>query len=524
MDKNLLFLHGECIKEDFLSRFPGLPPDSQPYTLTGYAAENTASGRSFLRPCPESQVNGLLIFADDDLLWAMDQWKQLPLLRREELPGPKAGQSLSVYLANAAPDTALAPEPSAELENFLRLYQENELGKCDVHLMFPCSFEAFQPPRSPSRDVLGEGFVRQLYQVNREEFAGSYLRLERGCIGIFSFGVDFPGSEGKHIQTGFVHYSLHKATQIGTLSILFPSTAVSALQILNVFCSNALTLFQSGVYTPFLSWLQKEYGLFVYGSPRAVLFAYNSLAKEQLMGCLAMERHPMSELVGSTLTSYAADNFAQYNLAEVYASSKCLIEIEKECCLKLENRLAMEALEIFFVELLQMQSASVRRVCSRVLDYLNSSEVLEGVKNYQKLITLSSEMSAAILFFDYDYFLYPTVSIACRKISQRFGMEEEMEKYYKYREILEQMINLAQEQREKIENDNMNLLLLILTLVQVLPTFVETCQMTLEGTWSGTILLSWCLSIAFCAVLCGVFRRYKKNKVRQVSRSQKRSI
>ena len=131
-------------------------------------------------------------------------------------------------------------------------------------------------------------------------------------------------------------------------------------------------------------------------------------------------------------------------------------------------------------------------------------------------------MSAAVLFFDYDRFLYPTVSIACKKISQRFGMEEELQKYYQYREILEQMINLAHEQREKIEGDNMNLLLLLLTIVQVLPTLIDTFSMIQSNSFSPSILLSWLYSILACGLLVGLFSWYKRRTIRRINKARKR--
>lgn len=203
---------------------------------------------------------------------------------------------------------------------------------------------------------------------------------------------------------------------------------------------------------------------------------------------------------------------------------KCLVEISHSCELSLVDRLAVESVEIFFMELLSMQTASIHRICSRVVSCMRQGPGAYGQKDYDHLIALSQEMSSVVLFFDYDQFRYPTVTIACKKISQRFGMEEEIDKYYKYREILDQIINLSNEQREKISGSNMNLLLLILAVVQVLPTFVETFQMTLEGTWSPSILLAWLYSVASCAALCGLFSLYKRRQLRRTHRNQKRSI
>ena len=521
MENCSLFLFGECAEAAFLSHFPVSLQPCSPYTLSGYALRYAENGRSFLVPSSGEQVSGLLCDAQNTLLWAMDQWKGIPLLRRTA--AQTACGEVYIYENNAA---AVCEPPELPLEDALEqfscLYAENELGKCDVHLMFPCSFEAFHRPAAApeAADAITAGFLSQINRANAEEFNGEYLTLRRGALGVYTFQIGFSEDDrAKHFQPGFVYYSIHEETQIGTVSIVFPNTLISALQILNVFCSDMLEISGGGC---FRNWLQRECGLSVHGTPRAVLFAHNPMEHTQIIKCLAMERSPMAPLIGPTLQSYAADNLAQYDLAEVYASPKCLLEIEKRCCCDLSERLGTESLEIFFVELLSMQTASVQRICSRVLNYMKETEELGGEKDYDRLISLSNEMSSVILFFDYDRFLYPTVTIACKKISQRFGMEEELQKYYQYREILEQMISLSHEQREKIEGDNLNLLLLILTLVQVLPTFVETFQMFLEGTWSASILWSWLYSIAACALLCALFGWYKRRQIRRANSKRKR--
>lgn len=134
--KKLVFLHGECAEALFLERFArcgaGLEEiaAARPYVLAGYAAGVTGQGRAYLREEPGAEIRGLLCPAGEELLWALDQWKNLSVFIRRSVTGPD-GTQLQGYFLNAE-----APAPpweglEAELERFQAMRAENELGKCD---------------------------------------------------------------------------------------------------------------------------------------------------------------------------------------------------------------------------------------------------------------------------------------------------------------------------------------------------------------------------------------------------------
>lgn len=119
-------------------------------------------------------------------------------------------------------------------------------------------------------------------------------------------------------------------------------------------------------------------------------------------------------------------------------------------------------------------------VCNKVYSYLNDN-LGNGNRNANEtLFELSKEASNAILFVDYKKLRYPTVRVSAKRIAQRFGIEEDMEKYYKCREVLEQMISIDTIENENIENRLMNQLLLLLTMLQVLPTLYQVTRSLLQ--------------------------------------------
>ena len=68
----------------------------------------------------------------------------------------------------------------------------------------------------------------------------------------------------------------------------------------------------------------------------------------------------------------------------------------------------------------------------------------------------------------------------------------------------------------------MNLLLLLLTIVQVLPTLIDTFTMIQSNSFSPSILLSWLYSILACGLLVGLFSWYKRRTIRRINNARKR--
>ena len=113
MENCSLFLFGECAEAAFLSHFPVSLQPCSPYTLSGYALRYAENGRSYLVPSSGEQVSGLLCDAQNTLLWAMDQWKGIPLLRRTA--AQTACGEVYIYENNAA---AVCEPPELPLVSF----------------------------------------------------------------------------------------------------------------------------------------------------------------------------------------------------------------------------------------------------------------------------------------------------------------------------------------------------------------------------------------------------------------------
>ena len=129
-------------------------------------------------------------------------------------------------------------------------------------------------------------------------------------------------------------------------------------------------------------------------------------------------------------------------------------------------------------------------------------------------------MSNAIMFMDRKRFLYPSVRISSRKIAQRFGINEEIEKYYKYREILEQKIELNIADREKIEGNTMNFLLMTLAMIQIIPILKEILNLAFTEEIKPEDMISLVCSLLVCIFLYAVYRIFRTRTIRKLYKSR----
>ena len=173
----------------------------------------------------------------------------------------------------------------------------------------------------------------------------------------------------------------------------------------------------------------------------------------------------------------------------------------------LTERLNLEAVELFFLELLMMQEAAIARVSDRTYDLFREGLYREDSSGSQeKLFSLSQEAASAVLFVNFKKLRFPTVRISFKKIAERFGIAEGLENYQTCREMLEQMIAINTAEAEKADGDLMNLLLLFLTMMQVLPVFADLVRYMMGGQWNLVDIISSLGGAAGCLTLYILYR------------------
>jgi hypothetical protein len=285
---------------------------------------------------------------------------------------------------------------------------------------------------------------------------------------------------------------------------MFTDVDEHAVNLLEAFGAEYLTVKHEGTEHIVEDWLN-SFNITVCGRQKAVVFAHSPFPSEQqVLQILSLES--TSCIIGRDLNAFARENIAEYDVATVYASRDCLLEIEKEYSPSLTDRFETQAIELFFVELILLQIASIGHACGNVIDYMSKHSYTSNNNDNRLLLELSEQVYSVTNFMDFNQFRYQTVRSACRRISDRFSVPEEIEKYYKYRAIVEQMINISTGERMRIEESNMSLLLLVLALIQIVPILMSIFEMVYEGKFTIVSLLAWISSLASCFTIYIIFR------------------
>ena len=465
----------------------------------------------------EQQIDGYVFYLNDEQLWQMDRFFLTPIYVRKEVSVHSKEMIFNAYYYIQENNNYHFDFYNADIFN--HLIGKNKLGKYDLHLLFPCSlydFNEMQESQAPSDFVVQ--FLNSLRDRNDLEFKGDFVKkLSRYFLGYYSLYVYVDGEV--YSNACMVTLSKHENTNVGVMNISIIAGTVPGHYILEDFCGRILGI--GDQYTKIEEWCENK-GIKICGSPRSVIFTQDKIEEESILNALISEANPSGKINGIGFTKKLNENLAQYNTATVYASEVALIELEKfnQNKLNVVNRVSNQTVELFFIELLLLQDAAISRINTKILFYLEHEIKNKALANDNILDDLVCESAQAILFFDLNEFLFPTVRLSAEKVADCFGIERQMENYEKYKDILGQLIAIRDERQERIKNSSLNTILLFLAIAQVLPLFITAFRkvMYAELTVDDLIISLMCFAASFTIWL--VFRimtsiHYKANSNRK---------
>ena len=511
------------------------------YTIKGYSNAYLISGKTVLIKDRTAETYGEILSVSDKTIWAIDQWKELPIVDREIIKVEYDDSILDVFIYTTKSNAFLIKDNCVDvrksMDYYLSLKNGNRSSYVDLHMLIPCSIsqESSLTKQNDNSSVLGSMLCEKInYSINNE-FKGDFIKKEkRGLIGKYFFIYNYGAGaeyqfEKQHeektvSQACIVSYSIHQPTDLAVIDIFMPSVLASPQELMAFFCYQKFKLSDGNNIMEFEKWLE-SFGLEVHGTKRNVVFSSVPMEATDLLNSLASESTPMGNIIGQSFVEASKNNIAQYDTAEVFLSENTFVEIFNDFRIDLSERIDYQCVELFFLELILFQDAAISRVCDHInyrIDF--EKQNLSTKREFSDLDDLVFESAYAIRFWDIDQFFFPTVRISAKKIAECFGLTRQMEKYNQSMEILEKLISIRDSKIDETESKLLNSLVLLLTIVQVLPSFFEIVRAIISNSVTVNDIVSVFVSCGTSAAILGIYVIIKKIKINRRFRMNKKEL
>ena len=501
-----VFVFGEFDGTNIKMICPSATVVEREYTVRGYSAHCNKDGRAFLR-ASEGSVTGIIIECSKEELWSLDQWKDVLLLQRKRI-SDGIDTYFSIYQADESENNEYATD--RQMQAFAQRRNNcQSLRMADVHLLIPGHFVK-TAPGDAKRAFLGRKLQDKIYKTTLSEFNSDFLKDTcRFALGDIEIVL-----EDGYVQRAVLTLMHHNKTKLCVADIYIPANLASTHEILCAYCGNFLNLRYRGKDTT-INGLCEDIGIKQYGTRRSMVFSYEKISEELLLNILVNEERPMGKIMGSHFKDIISNNVAQYDTAKVYVSEATMIEITDNIENDLFERISSQAVEIFFVEMLLLQDASVSKMYNRVQEEIENERRNPFRDDAGRIISaLVDESAYAMNFTDYQQFYFPTVRVSAWKIAKAFVIDSIREKYDRSKEILEDMVEKHNTEISKSENKFENQLLLVLAIL----SGIEPLSMGLD-LWLNNEGMSYFLSIILLCILWLAFFTLRKAKRRKLQRA-----
>lgn len=526
----LLFECGELVNEYTQMVMFGVAVNYGSAIMRNSKAYINENNRSLILSDETSCTSGNVLKLTGEQLWKVDQWKDVPLLERLKGIVELDGENIEVYYYSTRINNKNNIYPmeeitgnfgiNSELDEFIEKTNMNRLGLSDVYLMIPCSLKKYKPEylqgQTITQNSMAYHFISSVKESNEKEFSDEFIKsLSREVLGIINLLVKV--DEKIYRQPAIVTLTKHALSNLGILIMMIPSVTVPGHNVLFNFRANTLRIELERGSNGIREWLE-TLGIQIFGTSRSVVFSSSKISDEEILNALVSEATPMGRIIGSEFVSILNTNLAQYDTARVHASEVCLIELNNSMEENYLKRISSQAIEIFFIELILLQDAAISRISSKIKQELDNESKNPGKNDSSQVLDLlACETSQAVLFFDYNQFLFPTVRLAAENIANCFGIKKLLIQHNRYKDILEQLIGIHKSRMEELESKTLNLLLLVLAMAQVVPIFYQIVKSIIQGSFQTQDIFEYLSSIGICFCLwifVTFFKRKTKSRLR----------
>ncbi len=387
-----------------------------------------------------------------DSVWKLDKFQSCLLYEKECVTADST--EYIIYTRRAANLDNLRLDSLEKISSYCP--EALQLKMCDVYFMIPgkidlknskvCSLDCVTHP-------LFDTFKANIEAAINEEYSSDFLKnMDRRCL--FETTVRITSADQtQFFQNGLVGCVLHPSG-FCILEIMLPCCVFGGNKLLNYYCGEAVEFrFRDRYYS--INALLKELGIRRFGRKRSMVFSYGDISHEETVNALANEEFPMGTIDGDFFKTISTTNIAQYDTAKVYVSSETVLEVCNYINIFPDKRILYHVIEIFFVEMILFQDAAIDKIHFDLHNICQdmAADVDLAVTRSDEI---SMEMTQALKFADYNYFLFPSVRESAKTISKAFGIDRIYEKYEHDKYLIDTIIKSNarkwQEKQDRIKN------------------------------------------------------------------------
>ena len=92
-----VFLNGEMLNREIAVRVLGGEWEQEALSLTGYETRTAPWGKAYVEKKEDGCAEGMLAWLKEDQLWRLDQWKDIPVFRRNSVKRGKNEDTVFTY-------------------------------------------------------------------------------------------------------------------------------------------------------------------------------------------------------------------------------------------------------------------------------------------------------------------------------------------------------------------------------------------------------------------------------------------
>lgn len=405
--------------------------------------------------------------------------------------------------------------------NELRTIHFRKSYKDDLYILIPFVGDVAPQGIDSANDEIASTFIEAMnefaelecYNLVSEHFNRQFLgTVPLGCID------DYDTLEVLETSDAYLFLTTHPTTHLHLLTILLPNNKLSTTMIQDQASSNNLFIYEDGKLVNIIEYMKNKYDLQKIGEPKSIINLSNKPENvRELKSMLAAEAYDGEynlQFDGYYVSSHEIEesldkNISQYEFNKKYASDVAVVNIFESFSDDFKTNVIYEDGIFITVENIMFQHASIDRANKKIVSELSK----DGDVSLKFIEDLYAEFGKTAPFWNIENFNYVTNQNTAFALNKSFKTQEKYNIYQRNQNFLEHIVDLKNAQSSNRENKMLNFIVIILTLLQVIPTLITFFKWLVSGE-SITKLINL-MGVSFSALLLIVIIVLLKKKIRK---------